>query len=63
MYFCFHTGIRMGKKHKDFTSAQQSRLRELNPGKCKTKCCKKYKKGEQKRCKKCPCYDLLKKVA
>jgi len=29
----------------------------------KSKCCKKYKKCEAKRCKKCPCFDLLKKVA
>lgn len=29
----------------------------------KAKCCKKYKKGEGKRCKNCPCFDLLKKVA
>ena len=37
---------------------------DLKPPKvCKTKCCKKYKKGESKRCTKCPCYDLLKKVA
>ncbi len=26
----------------------------------KTKCCKKYKKAERKRCKKCPCYDIYK---
>lgn len=32
-------------------------------GKVKSKCCKKYKKAEHKRCKKCPCFDLLKKVA
>ena len=32
-------------------------------GKWKSKSCKKYKKSEQKRCKKCPCFDLLKKVA
>ena len=31
--------------------------------KVKSKCCKKYKKTENKRCKKCPCFDLLKKVA
>ena len=28
----------------------------------KSKCCKKYKKGEGKRCKRCPCFDLLKKA-
>ncbi|MDO6817817.1 hypothetical protein Q4597_01495 [Zobellia sp. 1_MG-2023] len=31
--------------------------------KLKSKCCKKYKKNESKRCGKCPCFDLLKKVA
>ncbi|RKE98983.1 hypothetical protein [Ichthyenterobacterium magnum] len=31
--------------------------------KYKSKCCKKYKKSEAKRCKKCPCFDLIKKVA
>jgi hypothetical protein len=32
-------------------------------GKVKSKCCKKYKKAEKKRCKKCPCFDLMKQVA
>jgi hypothetical protein len=31
--------------------------------KVKSSCCKKFKKNEDKRCKKCPCFDLLKKVA
>ena len=26
---------------------------------CKSKCCKKFKKCESRRCKKCPCTDLL----
>jgi hypothetical protein len=52
----------MGKKKKA-KKLQKARLKELNPGKCKTKCCNKFKKGEHKRCKKCPCFDLLKKVA
>jgi len=30
---------------------------------CKSKCCKKYKNGEDRRCKKCPMFDLLKKSA
>ncbi|MGV7106603.1 hypothetical protein [Flavobacterium sp. U410] len=30
---------------------------------CKSKCCEKYKKGENKRCKRCPMFDLLKKVS
>jgi hypothetical protein len=29
---------------------------------CKSKCCKKYKDNEEKRCKRCPIFDLLKKV-
>lgn len=29
----------------------------------KSKCCEKYKKGEKKRCGKCPCYDLFQQVA
>jgi len=33
------------------------------PNKIKSSCCEKYKKVEKKRCKKCPCYDLLEKVA
>lgn len=27
---------------------------------CKSKCCSKYEKGEHKRCKRCPLFDLLK---
>ena len=38
-------------------------LKNLLSQNVKTKCCKKYKKGEKKRCGRCPCYDLLKKVA
>ncbi len=56
----------MGKK-KDKKSAKKSlkQLKKLtkDSGKVKSKCCSKYKKGESKRCKKCPCFDLLKKVA
>ncbi len=29
----------------------------------KVKCCKKYKKSKYKRCKDCPSFDLLNKVA
>ncbi|GMN06396.1 hypothetical protein MTsPCn5_17850 [Croceitalea sp. MTPC5] len=53
----------MGKKKKDSDKKKKAKLKELVPKGCKTKCCKKYKKGEQKRCKRCPCYDLLQKVA
>jgi hypothetical protein len=30
---------------------------------CKSKCCDKYKKGEKKRCDRCPMFDLFKKTA
>jgi len=57
----------MGKKKNKKLKAK--RLQELSVngiaslGKVKKKCCKKYKKTEKKRCKKCPCFDLLKQVA
>jgi hypothetical protein len=57
----------MGKK-KD-KKLRKERLNNLNSKgvetlvNVKSKCCKKYKKSEQKRCKKCPCFDLLSKVA
>ena len=33
------------------------------PEGCKSKCCEKYAKCESKRCKKCPCLDLLKSLS
>jgi hypothetical protein len=30
---------------------------------CKSKCCDKFKKGENKRCGRCPMFDLFKKTA
>jgi len=30
---------------------------------CKTKCCAKYEKGENKRCKRCPMFDLIKNAS
>tara|TARA_R100001369_G_C3248754_1_gene155638 strand:+ start:507 stop:680 length:174 start_codon:yes stop_codon:yes gene_type:complete len=48
-------------KKEDIKVLDTSGLNSLN--KVKSKCCKKYKKTESKRCKKCPCFDLLKKVA
>ena len=55
----------MGKiKKKEKKKLKKALLKELpSAGNVKSKCCKKYKKGENKRCKKCPCFDLLKKVA
>lgn len=55
--------LRMGKKKKEAKKLKKLVLKELVSNNCKTKCCKKYKKGEHKRCRRCPCLDLLKKVA
>lgn len=58
----------MGKTKKD-KKLKNKRIVKLSEkgvdslGKVKSKCCKKYKKAESKRCKKCPCFDLIKKVA
>jgi hypothetical protein len=58
----------MGKKKKD-KKLLKERIKVLQAsgseslGKVKPKCCKKYKKAEHKRCKKCPCFDLIQKVA
>jgi len=55
----------MGKK-KD-KNRQSKRLKKILNSEVsvavKAKCCKKHKKGEGKRCKNCPCFDLFKKVA
>ena len=57
----------MGKKKS--AKLKDKRLKQLKVdgpeslGKVKSRCCKKFKKSESKRCKKCPCFDLLKKVA
>ncbi|SHL15116.1 hypothetical protein SAMN05216293_2798 [Flagellimonas taeanensis] len=54
----------MGKKKKEKKKLKKALLKNLsNQGKLKSKCCEKFKKGENKRCSKCPCFDLLKKVA
>lgn len=58
----------MGKKKKN-KALKKDRIKVLETtgfktlGNVKSKCCKKFKKAEHKRCKKCPCFDLLKKVA
>ncbi|WP_435412346.1 hypothetical protein [Psychroserpens mesophilus] len=58
----------MGKKKKD-KKLKKNRIETIQTlgidslGKVKSECCKKYKKAERKRCKKCPCFDLIKKVA
>lgn len=30
---------------------------------CKSKCCGKFEKGEHKRCKRCPMFDLMQKAS
>lgn len=58
----------MGKKKKN-KKLKKERIKVLKTSgldtfvKVKSKCCKKFKKAEHKRCKKCPCFDLVKKVA
>jgi len=32
-------------------------------GEVKDECCEKFMKSEKKRCEKCPCFDLLMKIA
>ncbi|RKN83607.1 hypothetical protein D7Z94_00445 [Ulvibacterium marinum] len=51
------------KELKKLKKDHKAALRQLTPKSCKTKCCSKYKKCESKRCNRCPCFDLLKKVA
>ncbi len=51
------------KAKKSLKKERKAVLKAMVPKGCKTKCCKKYKKCESKRCGRCPCFDLLKKVA
>ena len=58
----------MGKKKKN-KKLKKERIKVLETSgfdtldEVKSKCCKKFKKAEYKRCKKCPCFDLIRKVA
>jgi hypothetical protein len=51
------------KLKKALKKEHKAALKEMVPHGCKTKCCDKYKKSESKRCNRCPCFDLMKKVA
>ena len=61
----------MGKKEKekDKKKCKKKQKKELLLAKikvaenCKSKCCGKFEKGENKRCGRCPMFDLIKKVA
>lgn len=52
----------LGKKKKDNVN-KKHKIQELKTKGLKSKCCEKYKKRESKRCKKCPCFDLIKEKA
>lgn len=51
------------KENKRLKKERKALLKELVPNGCKSKCCEKYTKGEAQRCKRCPCFDLIRKVA
>ncbi len=51
------------KKEKRTLKARKALISGMDTLSFKSKCCKKYKKCEDKRCKRCPCFDLLQKVA
>ncbi|WP_340064901.1 hypothetical protein [Ascidiimonas aurantiaca] len=53
---------KLKKAEKKASTSKKVTFTSLQPlPNCKTRCCKKYKKGN--RCKRCPMYDLLKKAA
>jgi hypothetical protein len=57
-------GAKGATEEKKILKLQQKALKSMaKASKLKSKCCAKYQKGEQKRCGKCPCFDLLKRVA
>ncbi|MET6991198.1 hypothetical protein [Sediminicola arcticus] len=51
------------KRNKGIKKKQKKLPKAMTPHGCKTKCCDKYKKSEDKRCKRCPCFDLLNEYA
>jgi hypothetical protein len=52
----------LSHKEKEKKKDKKRHLKSVKVAKnCKSKCCEKYKKSEDKRCKKCPMFDLLKK--
>jgi len=53
----------LGKKKKQKKAIKKLQKAGIIANNVKDSCCKKYKKGENKRCSKCPCLDLFKKVA
>ena len=50
------------KKKKEKKKDKKELLKTIKIAEnCKSKCCKKFKKGEDKRCTRCPQFDLTKK--
>jgi hypothetical protein len=54
---------KLKKEKKRLKKERRALLKEMAPAGCKTKCCEKYQKCENKRCSRCPCFDLMKNVA
>lgn len=61
----------MGKKEKEKDKKKKKKDKKKNEAlvvikkveSCKSSCCEKFKKSENKRCKRCPMFDLIQKVA
>jgi len=53
----------LGKKKKKKAIKKLRKLGIKLPKNAKDSCCNKFKESKNKRCKKCPCFDLIKKVA
>ncbi|MFN7043934.1 MAG: hypothetical protein ACK4M1_01960 [Flavobacterium sp.] len=54
----------MSKEEKKKKKNKELLLTEIKIAEnCKSKCCGKFEKGEHKRCKRCPMFDLIKKAS
>ncbi len=59
----------MSKQEKNKTKDKEKKHKKLLlkthkiAENCKSECCENYKKKEAKRCKRCPMFDLLKKLS
>tara|TARA_R110000868_G_scaffold382665_1_gene649297 strand:+ start:86 stop:259 length:174 start_codon:yes stop_codon:yes gene_type:complete len=54
------------KKNRKLKKERLLAIQQKGPeilGEVHEECCKKFKKSEKKRCDKCPCFDLIKKIA
>jgi hypothetical protein len=59
--------LKLSKKEKNKKKKDKEKVKLLKsikiPKNCKTECCEKFKKSEDKRCKRCPMFDLIEKRA